>query len=173
MFYYTYPRADDDCVSRARSSARACRRFCTIVDTVGCSPPSTRRAVRTVSSSAATASRRSSSAAAGSAYSVTGHHGGRAGGILSIRGPEVSLGRLGSVLDVGKRRRRVRWGFRRWIHIGKVHGGARPTGPSLQSFGSRALWRAPSTGACGAGDYPTPELSRSESEGRSASEKSK
>ena len=23
-----------------------------------------------------------------------------------------------------------------------------------QSFGSRALWRAPSTGACGVGDYP-------------------
>ena len=42
-----------------------------------------------------------------------------------------------------------------------------------QGFGSRALWGAPSTGACGVGDHPTPDLSRSESEGRSASEKSK
>ena len=41
-----------------------------------------------------------------------------------------------------------------------------------QSFGSRALWRAPSTGACGVGDYPTPDLSRRESGSRPASEKS-
>ena len=42
-----------------------------------------------------------------------------------------------------------------------------------QSFGSRALWRAPSTGACGVGDYPTPDLSRRESASRYTSEKSK
>ena len=41
-----------------------------------------------------------------------------------------------------------------------------------QSFGSRALWGAPSTGACGVGDYPTPDLSRRESASRSTSEKS-
>ena len=42
-----------------------------------------------------------------------------------------------------------------------------------RSFGSRALWRAPSTGACGLGDYPTPDLSLRESASRSASTKSK
>ena len=41
------------------------------------------------------------------------------------------------------------------------------------NFGSRALRRVPSTGACGLGDYPTPDLSRRESESRSTSEKSK
>ena len=42
-----------------------------------------------------------------------------------------------------------------------------------QSFRSRALWGAPSTSACGVGDYPTPDLSKRESGSRSASEKSK
>ena len=42
-----------------------------------------------------------------------------------------------------------------------------------QSFGSRALWGAPSTGACGLGDYPILDLSQRTSKGRSASEKSK
>ena len=41
-----------------------------------------------------------------------------------------------------------------------------------QRFRSRALWGAPSTGACGVGDYPTPDLSRRESGSRSACEKS-
>ena len=42
-----------------------------------------------------------------------------------------------------------------------------------QSFGSRALWRAPSTGASGVGNYPTPDLPPRESGSRSTSEKSK
>ena len=45
--------------------------------------------------------------------------------------------------------------------------------PSPPSFRSRALWRAPSTTACGVRDYPTPDLSQRESESRSTSEKSK
>ena len=45
--------------------------------------------------------------------------------------------------------------------------------PSPPSFRSRALWGAPSTGACGVGDYPTPDLSQRESGSRSTSEKSK
>ena len=43
----------------------------------------------------------------------------------------------------------------------------------LQRFRSRALWGAPSTGACGVGDYPTPDPSQRTSESRSAPEKSK
>ena len=42
-----------------------------------------------------------------------------------------------------------------------------------QGFGSRALWRALSTGACGVGDYPTRDLPQRGSGSRSASEKSK
>jgi hypothetical protein len=42
-----------------------------------------------------------------------------------------------------------------------------------QGFGSRALWRAPSTAACGVSDYPTPDLPRETSKSRSTSEKSK
>ena len=41
-----------------------------------------------------------------------------------------------------------------------------------QSFGSRALLGAPSTGACGVGDYPAPDLSRRASASRSTPEKS-
>ena len=49
--------------SRARSAARALRRLVFQSRQDGCAPPSTRRAVRSVSSSVATASRRSSSVA--------------------------------------------------------------------------------------------------------------
>jgi hypothetical protein len=45
--------------------------------------------------------------------------------------------------------------------------------PSPPSLGSRAFWGAPRTGACGVGDYPTPDLSPRESASRSTSEKSK
>ena len=38
-------------------------------------------------------------------------YGGRASGILSIRGPEVSGGRLGSELDMGSRLRRMHGRF--------------------------------------------------------------
>ena len=90
--------------------------------------------------------------------------------IVVLRSPR---GRLGSVQDVGKRLRRMRAGFHRWIPMRT--GAQLPRGlhHDPQSFRSRALWRAPSTGACGFGDYPTPDLSLSESESRSASEKSK
>ena len=80
-------------------------------------------------------------------------HGGRVGGILSIRGPEVSPGspRVGTI----------------HVQTPTPHARALPSvdiygnslsqtsgqGPSPPSFGSRALWRAPSTGACGVGYY--------------------
>ena len=57
---YALPLGGD---SRARSTARAYRRDSSIPLVTGCAPPSTRRAVRSVSSSVATASRRSSSVA--------------------------------------------------------------------------------------------------------------
>ena len=81
-------------------------------------------------------------------------------------------GRLGSLLDVRKRLHRTRGGFHRCIHISKVLCALLLWTMIPQSFGSRALWGAPSTGACGVGDYPTPDLSRRESRSRSASEKS-
>ena len=42
-----------------------------------------------------------------------------------------------------------------------------------QRFRSRAFWGAPSTSACGVGDYPTSDLSQRASARRSTSEKSK
>ena len=80
-------------------------------------------------------------------------------------------GRFWSVADVRKRLCRTRGRFHRWIHIGKVLGSARTCTMIPQSFGSRALWGAPSTGACGVGDYPTPDLPRETSRSRSAPEK--
>ena len=82
-------------------------------------------------------------------------------------------GRLGSVLYTCKRLHRTRGGFHRWIHIGKVLGSVRTCTMIPQSFGSRALWGAPSAGACGAGDSPTSDISRREFTSRSTSEKSK
>ena len=43
--------------------------------------------------------------------------GGRVGGILLIRGPEVSRRSLRVVLDMGNRLRRMRGRFHRWIQI--------------------------------------------------------
>ena len=57
-------------MSRARSAARAFRRWRSIDSTSGCAPPRTRRAVGATSSSVVTASRRSSIVAAGSAQSA-------------------------------------------------------------------------------------------------------
>ena len=82
-------------------------------------------------------------------------------------------GRLGSVLDVGSRLRRMRGRFGRYVHIST---GPQPVvgpEPKSPSFGSRALWGAPRIGTCGLGDHPTSDLSQRESEGRSTSEKSK
>ena len=81
-------------------------------------------------------------------------------------------GRLGSVLDVRNRLHRMRGGFHRCIHISKVLCALLLWTMSCQSFRSRALWGAPSPGACGVGDHPTPDLSLSESGSRSACEKS-
>ena len=52
-----------DGVSRACSTARESRKVHSIDVVIGCVPPSTRRAIRSVFSSVATASRRSSSVA--------------------------------------------------------------------------------------------------------------
>ena len=80
-------------------------------------------------------------------------------------------GRFWSLLDVRKRLHRTRGGFRRRIHISKVLCALWLWTMICQRFRSRALLGVPSVAACGTGDHPTPDLSRSESEGRSASEK--
>ena len=82
-------------------------------------------------------------------------------------------GRLGSGVGMCNRLRRVRGRFPRRDTSAKMHLKPDVCSTKCQGFGSRALWRAPSTGACGVGDYPTPDLSRRASEGRSAPEKSK
>ena len=51
----------DDCLSLARSAARAFCKSPSMYTVIGCAPPSTRRAIRSISSSVVTASRRSSS----------------------------------------------------------------------------------------------------------------
>jgi hypothetical protein len=81
-------------------------------------------------------------------------------------------GRLGSSRDMCNRLRRMRGRFHRCIHISKVLCAIPLLTMILQSFGSRALWGAPSAGACGLGDHPTPDLSRRASESRVAPEKS-
>ena len=55
-----YALTGGDGVSRARSVARASRKSPSMLFVSGCAPPSTRRAIRSVSSSVFTASRRSS-----------------------------------------------------------------------------------------------------------------
>ena len=82
-------------------------------------------------------------------------------------------GRFWSVSDVRKRLHRTRGGFHRCIHISKVLCTLLLWTMICQRFRSIALWGAPSTGACGLGDYPTPDLSQTTSESRSTSEKSK
>ena len=82
-------------------------------------------------------------------------------------------GRLGSVVDVRNRLRRMRGRFHRWMQISTVPSSVRTATMIPQSFRSRALWGAPSAGACGVGDYPTTNLSHRESASRSTSEKSK
>ena len=81
-------------------------------------------------------------------------------------------GRFWSVVDVRKRLHRTRGGFHRCIHISKVLCALLLWTMICQRFRSRALWGAPSTGACGVGDYPTPDLSRRASASRSTPEKS-
>ena len=99
-------------------------------------------------------------------------YGGRTSGILSIRGPEVSL-RSPRVLT---RRGQSPTPHARALSASDtsayMHLWPNTYVTKCQGFGSRALWRAPSTGACGVGDYPTPDLSRRESASRSAPEKS-
>ena len=82
-------------------------------------------------------------------------------------------GRFWSVVDVRKRLHRTRGGFHRCIHISKVLCALLLWTMICLRFRSRALWGAPSTGACGVGDYPTPDLSQREPESRSTCEKSK
>ena len=102
-----------------------------------------------------------------------GHHDGRAGGILSVRGAEASLGSL-------------------WVGSGRVQAPT-PHTPPLQSFlvdfsqqttrfshllamvcfqGSRGALDCRIDGVCGAGAYPLPDLPREASRSRSAPEKS-
>ena len=82
-------------------------------------------------------------------------------------------GRIESVLDVCKRRYRMRGRFDQWIQI--------KTGPQqsadnyhdLPKISIQSSLGSPKIGACGIGDYPTSDLSQRESGSRSASEKSK
>ena len=89
---------------------------------------------------------------------------------VALRSP---WSRSGSVLVTCNRLRRRRRRFHQGIHISNLHGSARTCSTSPQSFGSRALWRASSVAVCGLGDYPTSDLSRRASKGRSAPKKSK
>ena len=82
-------------------------------------------------------------------------------------------GRLGSLLDVRKRLHRTRGGFHRCIHISKVLCALLLWTMICQSFRCRARRRAPRTGACGLGDYPTIDLSQRGPKSRTAPEKSK
>ena len=81
-------------------------------------------------------------------------------------------GRFWSVVDVRKRLHCTHGGFHRELHISKVLCALLLWTMICQRFRSRALWGAPSTGACGVGDYPTPDLSQRVSASRSAPEKS-
>ena len=85
--------------------------------------------------------------------------------------PRSLGGRLGSVLYTCTRLQCMRGRFQLWIHLAKMHLNPDVSTTKCQSFRSRALWGAPSPGACGVGDHPTPDLSLSESGSRSASEK--
>ena len=82
-------------------------------------------------------------------------------------------GRFWMLFDVRKRLHRTRGRIHR-MDAAKSNSLSQTSGqsPSPPSFRSRALWRAPRNGACGVGDYPTPDLSRRESGSRSAPEKS-
>ena len=99
-------------------------------------------------------------------------HDGCVGGILSIRGPEVSPRSPWVVLDMGQ----SPTPHAQPLPSVDIYGNSLSQASHLpmicQRFRSRALWRAPSTTACGVGDYPTPDLSRRESASRSTSEKS-
>ena len=64
-------------------------------------------------------------------------------------------GRLGSGVGMCNRLRRVRGRFPRRDTSAKMHLKPDVYSTKCQSFRSRPLWGAPSTGACGAGDYPT------------------
>ena len=85
--------------------------------------------------------------------------------------PRSLGGRAGSVQYMCNRLRRLRRRFQHKIHLAKMHLNPDVSTTKCQSFRSRALWGAPSPGACGVGDHPTPDLSLSESGSRSASEK--
>ena len=99
---------------------------------------------------------------------------GRASGILSVRGAEVSLGRFGSVLYTCKRLHRVR---RRFNHFWSISLSSPRGYSSFFSFvcfqGSRGALDCRIDGVCGAGAYPQPDLPREASRSRSAYEKSK
>ena len=69
-------------------------------------------------------------------------------------------GRPGSVLYTCNRLRRMCGRFHRIYISVQVLSQLLVQSPSPPGFRSRALWRAPSTGACGVGDYPTLDLSR-------------
>ena len=99
-------------------------------------------------------------------------HGGRVGGILSIRGSEVSP-RPPMVVCIHVQSPTPRaWPLPSVYTYGDSLSQASRLPMICQRFRSRALWRAPRIGACGVGDYPTPDLSRSKPGSRSAPEKS-
>ena len=90
--------------------------------------------------------------------------------VVVLRSPRA---RLGSVLGMRNRLRRMRGRFDQWMQI--------KTGPQLSvdnyhdppKFSIQSSRGAPRTGARALGDYQMSDLTQRESEGRSASEKSK
>ena len=96
-------------------------------------------------------------------------HGGHAGGIQSIRGPEASLGSLRVRLYMVSHLHRMRRRFE-GLSANSL------TTPSHWSMNYLAMASEPSggrsAGVCGAGSYPLPDLPREASRSRSAPEKS-
>ena len=96
----------------------------------------------------------------------------RAGGMLSIRGPQVPLGSP----RVGTRRAQSSTLYMRVMpppHTNEqVLGQTSGSSPNPSTIGSTALWGAPSARACRVGLHPPSDLPHSESESLPASPKS-
>ena len=85
-----------------------------------------------------------------------------------------SLGdRLGSELDMGSRLRRMHGRFDQWIPVRTGAQLLRCLHHDPPKFSIQSSLGAPRFGARAPGDYPMSDLSQRESEGRSATEKSK
>ena len=98
-------------------------------------------------------------------------YGGRASGILSIRGPEVSRG--SPRVDTIHVQSPTPYAPPLPAYFGQFSHQCGPLNHQLLGNGFQSSRRAPRIGACGPGDDPTSDLSHRASESRSASKKSK